>query len=808
MRLLRAGRCRRGDALESARRPTNGTRLPAPAAPPARFRFDDVLIDLDAREILRADARIEVEAKVFDLIALLLANRERAMDKRELNAILWGDRPVTDAALSQQLRKARRALGDDGNAQRVIRTVHGRGLRWVADVAAVGPDAPVTPPPAPPHANAPVAARARVRHAIALACIAALVLLGIGFAAWQARHDDPASGAVAAPRIAILPLDDQSAEPALAWTRRGLMGLMAGLFEQGGHVDVVPARSIDAVDAAARPLDPVSARSLRSALGATHLVATRLRRVGPLYEFELRLIAPGGVERNDTLHGDAPAALAVQAVQRVRRWLDLGEPTPAPGRVVSDPFLAEAHARGLDAQLQGDHAAARRYFEICLDQDPALAWPRLALSIAQGETGDFASSRANAALVEASARELGDDELLVAALRQQGSLAFRQGDLDSAAAHIASALEDLSAARPLALTDLLVAQASIDDERGRFDESRTGFARALALARETGNRRGEALVLVNIASLENGVGDAAGAARSLRAGLAAAREAGDGSLETMTLANLAATEANQGRLLDAVSLDRQALLNARRRGDVHSEALVSTQLIRLLALFGREADVATLALRAAELADGSGNPYWQAELQWALAGVAERRGDPAEALSRLERARGLYAGIGMTRSLAPVLASIVETAARAGERSTAQSAASAFRALAAADPHAWNEWLPLLDAQLQALEGNIAGAIAALADRLDRAPDARGAAAQATLFQLGRWQVASGAADDLLLREAWTPWLAEHPDAIALRISALRTAGRGQEAAAEQARLDRLRQAPQLDPSPQAAPPA
>jgi hypothetical protein len=162
----------------------------------------------------------------------------------------------------------------------------------------------------------------------------------------------------------------------------------------------------------------------------------------------------------------------------------------------------------------------------------------------------------------------------------------------------------------------------------------------------------------------------------------------------------------------------------------------------------------------------------------------------------------------MTRNLAPVLAAIVETAVQAGQRSTAQAAASAFRALASADPRAWNEWLPLLDAQLQALEGDIAGAIAALADRLDRAPDARGAAAQATLFQLGRWQAAHGAADDLLLREAWTPWLAEHPDAIALRITALRAAGRGDEAAAEQARLDRLRRASQLDPVPQAAPQA
>src|SRR5690242_4554726 len=88
-----------------------GTRLSSPIR---RYRFADVEIDLGAREIRRQGARVDVEAKVFDLIELLLLARGRALTKTELVSALWGGRPVTDAALSQQLRKARRALGDDG----------------------------------------------------------------------------------------------------------------------------------------------------------------------------------------------------------------------------------------------------------------------------------------------------------------------------------------------------------------------------------------------------------------------------------------------------------------------------------------------------------------------------------------------------------------------------------------------------------------------------------------------------------------------------------------------------------------------
>src|SRR5690349_13305297 len=93
------------------------------------------------RQLLRAGKPVDLEAKVFDLIVLLVENRARAVGKQEVVAALWGHRPITDAALSQLLYKARRALEDDGDRQAVIRTVYGRGLQWVA---------PVTPAAAAP----------------------------------------------------------------------------------------------------------------------------------------------------------------------------------------------------------------------------------------------------------------------------------------------------------------------------------------------------------------------------------------------------------------------------------------------------------------------------------------------------------------------------------------------------------------------------------------------------------------------------------------------------------------------------------
>ena len=780
-----------------------------------RYRFDNVEIDLDAREIRRAGRRADVEAKVFDLIELLLLARHRALSKAELTSALWADRPVTDAALSQQLRKARRALGDDGDAQRVIRTVHGRGLRWVAEIAEMPPEDALAPAateadaarseyPSPASASTgedheprlPQARRQRVW--LAALAIGALALIGLGLVL---RYPIRAAGDPdARMRIAVLPLTDHTGETDLAWTQSGLMGLMTSLFEQSGNIEVVSAQNVQAATAGSG--GAIDLDVLRRALGATHFVSGDLRRVGPLYELDIRLVAAGAAERHEILHGSTPAPLAVDAVARVRRWLDL---TPLPDTQssgIASAFLAEAYARGLDAQLHGDHAGAKKYFEICLDHDPGLAWPRLGLAVAQAASGDDAHSDENAAAVVAAARERGDRDLLVPALRQRATVAYHRGDLDAAKRYFDEALTEVSAEdQPLAMSEILVGVASIEDERGDFAVSRAHFEQALELARKTGNRRGEANVLANLASLDNGAGDAAGAATLLQNALDAARSAGDTYLEVSILGNLGATQANQGRLLDAIALLKQGLALARARGDTRLEVLIGTQLVWALQPFDHNDDARALTQRILALGEAEQNQYWQAEAYWALAALDARAKAWPQAFAEFERARAIYVAVGITRSLAPMLAELTAAADDAGDIARAREAASAFRSLA--DENAeWQGWLPLNDAHLRRAGGDAAGAAGDLARLLDARPGARGPVAQAALFQLGRWQLALGQSDALLARAEWKPWLDQHPDAIALHVDALRASGQADAANAEQQRLDALRSAPELTLDP------
>jgi adenylate cyclase len=98
------------------------------------FRFNEFEIDLARRELWRAGAIVHLEPQVFDLLVLLIRNRNRIVGKDELIDTIWEGRIVSEATISSRISAARRALGDSGNGQTLIRTLHKRGFRFVGDV--------------------------------------------------------------------------------------------------------------------------------------------------------------------------------------------------------------------------------------------------------------------------------------------------------------------------------------------------------------------------------------------------------------------------------------------------------------------------------------------------------------------------------------------------------------------------------------------------------------------------------------------------------------------------------------------------
>lgn len=113
------------------------------------WQFGDYRLDPDGFELARGGETVHVEPQVLSFIIHLVRHRARMVSKDEIAQIVWPGRIVSDASISSRVRSARLALGDDGVRQQFIRTVHGKGFRFVGEVThqdvAARPHPPLLP---------------------------------------------------------------------------------------------------------------------------------------------------------------------------------------------------------------------------------------------------------------------------------------------------------------------------------------------------------------------------------------------------------------------------------------------------------------------------------------------------------------------------------------------------------------------------------------------------------------------------------------------------------------------------------------
>jgi TolB-like protein/cytochrome c-type biogenesis protein CcmH/NrfG len=134
-----------------------------------QFLFADHTLDTDRRELRRGSERIAVEPQVFDLLVYLVRNRDRVVSKDDLIASVWAGRSVSDSTLTSRINAARKAVGDSGENQTLIRTIQRKGLRFVAEIREQ-PDGgePVHPAASPAGVHEPQALPLPDRPAIAV----------------------------------------------------------------------------------------------------------------------------------------------------------------------------------------------------------------------------------------------------------------------------------------------------------------------------------------------------------------------------------------------------------------------------------------------------------------------------------------------------------------------------------------------------------------------------------------------------------------------------------------------------------------
>src|SRR3974390_2038381 len=101
------------------------------------YLFGDCQVDIDRREIRRGTRLVSVGPQVFDLLVYLIRNRHRVASKDDLLDALWGGRIVSESTLASHINAAPKAIGDNGQNQRLLRTIARKGFRFVGDARAL-----------------------------------------------------------------------------------------------------------------------------------------------------------------------------------------------------------------------------------------------------------------------------------------------------------------------------------------------------------------------------------------------------------------------------------------------------------------------------------------------------------------------------------------------------------------------------------------------------------------------------------------------------------------------------------------------
>jgi TolB-like protein len=318
------------------------------------YRFGPFELDLAAVE-LRANGEVRgLEPQVFTLLALLVENHDRLVSKNEIVERVWEGRAVSDAAISSRVKSARQALGDDGQAQRFIKTHHGQGFRFVADVrvhrglrrpaTVQGGDADNDPlkGPLPPHrerANRPSLAVLpfrmvgnEKRYAALASALPDELITELSRLRWLLVT---ARGSSFRLRASLADFSDIG-------QLLGVRYCLSGVIEVSDRRLVVIVELVDTLDGSMVWADRFSGRvddihSMREEIRGRVLVALDIHV--PLHEAALaNLLAPNDLDAWSAYH------LGLQHIYRFNR-ADNAAAEQLFGRAVAlDPFFARAHA--------------------------------------------------------------------------------------------------------------------------------------------------------------------------------------------------------------------------------------------------------------------------------------------------------------------------------------------------------------------------------------------------------------------------------------------------------------------------------
>lgn len=210
------------------------------------FQFEGFELDTHERELRKSGISLEIEPQVFDILLLLITHQGKLVTKDAIFETIWKGRIVSEAALSSRMSSARTAIGDNGKDQRLIKTIHGHGFRFIGEIKTSGE----TIAPAPPPTNISSLKKTSAR-----------------------------------PSLAVLPLNNMSSDPELEYVTDGLTEDIITALSKLSGIKVIARNSTFVYKGRA-----VDIRQVGQEQGVRYVLEGSLRRIGSQFRITGQLI--------------------------------------------------------------------------------------------------------------------------------------------------------------------------------------------------------------------------------------------------------------------------------------------------------------------------------------------------------------------------------------------------------------------------------------------------------------------------------------------------------------------------------------
>lgn len=620
------------------------------------YQFEACTLDTRSRKLLRDGKEVLIQSQTYDLLQYLLEHPQRVISKDELLESVWTTTCLTDSTISQAVMKVRKAIGDDGRQQRLIRTHHGRGFELTSAVEkiahaspSVSPGAPPAPSPQHPLDSPAVAADRRPERSPVrwgwLALLVALTGLVVVIMTWRSDkasdHNEPLATEEALPSAEPLiwfidSLHNRTGDEAYDWVENGLSEAIASTLSRWPGVSVMEGDSYS-------DLKTDQPDDMLDILGADYRLGASIERVDQQFRLSYRIDQSGQSTPIEAVLTGPDLGLLTRALIDVCRDVvsQTNRQDTLDPNLFDEPLAAELYARARHAIHEGRHEDAARLLEAAEVQLPG----NLDIRIAQIEARFRQDSTADAIeALETLQEEFGDQMSMriSAKLRHQLGLAYIFDGRIADSQRLLSEALSLSeqADDPVLKGRVLNTMAVSISYSGELEQARAYAMLALEQFTSLGDDYHRSQVLTNLAYLMDDFGRVVRSAELHREALVLREQYDFPELIAASRYGLGRILRRQGRFSESRPLLLAALETTRERHLDYDQFDNLQELAELELDIGQYAEAERWIAAATTLAEDSDDTFgkaWSIQLKGMLAMSRGHRSEAVEALSEAYR---------------------------------------------------------------------------------------------------------------------------------------------------------------------------